>query len=190
MQFNIEGQTLITSLSPELGYLLWNRAIDCASYDTGNLRRSIVMSKNGGSQKQYVYNAMNALYLHYLEEGMGPIKKHKGYISEKTMAIFITEIIYYLKTGKTSEVATIPLITLNKSKNGPMFHEKRIMGKFDVAWQTLTADDRRKMSRFKYGTKNRLTVEKELVTGSERARIKRDYRIMGLANERVFTNQR
>lgn len=165
------------NMSSELGLLLWNRAVDCAPYDTGNLRRSIVMSKNMPTQKQYIYNAMNALYLDYLEKGEGPVKKHKGFISQKTMSAFITELIYYYKTGRPSSPATIPVIGLTKSKNGPMFHEKRIMKNFGVAWQKVTADDRRKMSRFTYGTKNRLNIEKELITGSQRARIKRDYRI-------------
>ena len=67
---------------------------------------------------------------------------------KKTVGVFIAEIIYYLKTGRTSTVATIPQITLKTSKQGPMFYEKRIMKKFDVAWQKLTADDRQKNVTF------------------------------------------
>ena len=186
MDFNVITALNIDGLPLELGFVLWNRAIDCAPYDTGNLRRSILMTKNSSTKKQYVYNAMNALYLDYLEKGQGPIKKHKGYISEKTVGVFIAEIIYYLKTGRTSTVATIPQITLKTSKQGPMFYEKRIMKKFDVAWQKLTADDRQKMSRFKYGTKSRLTIEKELIKGSQSARLNRIFKL----SDNVFIDEK
>ena len=72
MDFYIETDGNVTTMTPELGNWLWHIAIAYAPYDTGNLRRAITMSKNSPLRKQYIYNALNAIYLHYLEEGMGP----------------------------------------------------------------------------------------------------------------------
>ena len=51
MDFNVITALNIDGLPLELGFVLWNRAIDCAPYDTGNLRRSILMTKNSSTKK-------------------------------------------------------------------------------------------------------------------------------------------
>lgn len=150
MDFNIQTNNNITTMSPALGMWLWNIAVSNAPMDTGNLRRAITMNKNSDTKKQYVYNALNAVYLHYLEEGMGPVKKHKGFISNKTVGDFIQELIYYFKTGKTGMITTPPVATLTISKHGPMFYEKKIANSLGWSDRTLTADDRQKLSQIRY----------------------------------------
>lgn len=150
MDFNIETDGKTTTMSSELGMWLWNLAVSNAPIDTGNLRRAITMTKNSGTKKQYVYNALNAVYLHYLEEGMGPVKKHKGYISQKTMGDFIQELIYYFKTGKTGMITTPPVATLTTSKWGPMFYERKMAQALGWSDKQITADDRRKLSQIRY----------------------------------------
>jgi ribosomal protein L13 len=150
VDFNVETNKQINHLSSELGMWLWNIAVSDAPIDTGNLRKAITMTKNGAKSKQYVYNALNAVYLHYLEEGLGPIKKHKGFISEKTVGDFIQEIIYYVKTGKTGLITTPPVATLQMSKNGKMFYEKKIANSLGWSGNQLSADDRKKLSQIRY----------------------------------------
>ena len=150
MDFNITTDGKVTTLSPELGMWLWNVAVSNAPIDTGNLRRAITMTKNSPTKKQYVYNALNAVYLHYLEEGMGPVKKHKGFISQKTMGDFIQELISYFKTGKTGMITTPPVATLTVSKHGHMFYERKMARALGWSDKQITADDRRKLSQIRY----------------------------------------
>jgi len=156
MDFHIETDQEITELSSGLGYWLWNLAVVLAPYDTGNLRRSIVMSANSSNHKKYVYNTMNAFYLDYLERGVGNIKKYKGFIEERTVGRMVEEVI-------------------QTSSNGAMFHEKTILKKLGVDLDDveITGDDRKYLSRMKYGTKNRLKYERDNVKGSERAKNER-----------------
>jgi hypothetical protein len=179
MDFNIETDQKITELSSGLGYWLWNLAVVLAPIDTGNLRRSIVMSANSANHKRYVYNTMNAFYLDYLERGIGPIKKYQGFIEYRTVGRMIEEVIHYCITAKTGLLTGKPMTTLQVSSNGPMFHEKDILSKLKVDLNEIeiTADDRKYMSRIKYGTKNRLKYERDNVRGSERAKIRRLYKM-------------
>jgi hypothetical protein len=160
MNFNVSTEKDINTLSPQLGMWLWNIAVSNSPIDTGNLRRAITMNTNSLTKKKYVYNAFNAIYLHYLEEGMGPVKKHKGFISEKTVGDFIQELIYYFKTGKTGMVTTPPVATLSMSKNGPMFHERKISKFLDWSSKELSADDRQKLSQLRYRALNNSNRER------------------------------
>ena len=179
MDFYIETDEEITRLSEGLGYKLWNMAVALAPYDTGNLRRSIVMSANSPTHKRYVYNVMNALYLDYLERGVGNIKKYQGFIENLTVGSMVEEIIHYCLTNESYIHTGKPTVTLQVSSNGAMFHEKRIahkMGLDDVELD-ITADDRKYMSRIKYGTRKRLKYEKDNVRGSERVKVRRLYKM-------------
>jgi len=51
-----------------VGYLMWNIAVMLAPYDTGNLRRSITMTKNGMSRINIRYNTMQANYIKFLRD--------------------------------------------------------------------------------------------------------------------------
>jgi len=179
MDFYIETDEAITTLNNGLGYRLWNMAVALAPYDTGNLRRSIVMSANTDTHKRYVYNVMNALYLDYLERGVGPIKKYQGFIENLTVGSMIEELIHYCISPEGYGSFSKPTIRLQVSSNGAMFHEKRIahkMGLDDVELD-ITADDRKYMSRIKYGTRKRLKYERDNVRGSERAKVRRLYKM-------------
>lgn len=150
MDFNINTSGKVTSMTPELGNWLWHIAIAYAPYDTGNLRRAITMNKNSSTRKQYIYNALNAIYLHYLEKGMGPVKKHKGFISNLTVGNMIQELIAYFKTGKTGILTFPPSATLTVSKQGPMFYERKMINALGWSKTQLTADDRKKLSQMRY----------------------------------------
>lgn len=83
----------------QLGMSLWNIAIARAPYETGNLRRSIMLAKNTENQIRFVYDDYRAYYLNYLEEGIGRVKKHIGFIEYKTVNSMIMEMLKYLNTG-------------------------------------------------------------------------------------------
>ncbi len=178
MDFHVDTDLQIEVLNSALGYWLWNLAVVLAPYDTGNLRRSITMSANSDTHKKYVYNTMNAMYLDYLERGIGPIKKHMCFIEHKTVGRFVEEIIDYFKVGKNISLGK-PTVTLQISKQGAMFYEKKILHRMGLDDMELdvTADDRKYMSRFEFGTKHRMKYEKNNVRGSERARVRRLYKM-------------
>lgn len=177
MNFYVETERVIEGFDYDLGISLWNIAVGLAPYDTGNLARSITLNRNSDTVKSYYYNAFNAMYLHYLEMGQGPVKKYKGFIAQDTVVAFIEELIYWIKTGDIGTTAIIPRITLRKTKTSAQFYEKAIMRKMKVKGDTITADDRRKMSRIKYGTQKRLEEEKKILKGALRANVRREYQM-------------
>jgi len=150
MDLKITTDLDIDVLSSELGFWLWNIAVSLAPIDTGNLRRAITMNSNTDTRKLFVYNAFNAIYLHYLEEGMGSVKKYKDFIKRDTMQAFIQEVIYYFKTGKAGLITGKPVASLNISKNGAMFYEKKIMRALNMNQKQITADDRMMLSQLRY----------------------------------------
>lgn len=150
MNFAITTDLDIDGMSSELGFWLWNIAIAYAPYDTGNLRRAITMNSNTDTRKLFVYNAFNAIYLHYLEEGMGSVKKYKNFIKQDTMMAFIQEVMYYFKTGKTGSLTGKPNINLKTSEQGAMFYEKKILKSLNMNNKVLTADDRMMLSKLRY----------------------------------------
>jgi hypothetical protein len=140
--------------SKELAMWLWNIAVSLAPYDTGNLRRGITLNNSSNNKITVVYNAYTALYLHYLEEGMGSVKKHKGFISELTVGAFVQEIIFYIQTLKRPLIVSKPMTTLRVSEQGAMFYEKRILNAIGFSKTSLiTADDRQKLSNLRYMSK-------------------------------------
>jgi len=155
VEFYVQTDQDITYLPASLGYWLWNVAVLLAPEDTGNLKRSITMNRNSDKTKLITYNVFNAVYLHYLEEGMGSVKKYKDFIKTQTVGQFIVEIIDYIKTGKTKGFGTKPLVTLSISSNGAMFYERRMLKQLDGSKKNLTADDRKTLSQLRYnGLKN------------------------------------
>ncbi len=183
MEFYVTTEYDLQYLSYDLGKSFWNIAVGLAPYDTGNLRRSITLNKNSATWKHIYYNAFNAMYLHYLEMGQGPVKKYKDFIGGNTVGAIIEELIYYIKSGgQITQSSNTPKITLKKTETSAQFYEKAIMRKMKVAGDTITADDRRKMSRIRYGTQSRLQYEREVMRGAMRARVEREYRM----SERVF----
>lgn len=150
MDFNITTDVEIKELSNGLGYWLWNIAVSLAPYDTGNLRSAITLNANSSTRKKYVYNALNAHYLHYLEMGEGPITKHTGFISERTVSSFLMEIIAYIKTGKEPLITSKPMVVLRESRHGAMFNERKILKRLKMNTDFLTGDDRKKLSQITF----------------------------------------
>ncbi len=131
-------------LGPELGYSIWNIAVACAPYRTGNLRSGIALQNNGPKIKRIMYNDYDAYYLNYLEEGIGRVKRHKGFIENKTVNMIYSETANYLTYGKAS-FSGIPTVSLRSDKAR---NYERIMLRninYDLN-KRITANDRAKLS--------------------------------------------
>lgn len=147
----------IETSQPKLNYFLgfdtnlanaiWNITVINAPRDTGNLQRNISMTASTRKKIEIFYNAFNAPYLHFLEEGIGPIKKHQGYINEKTVGDVFNLLITYYKKG-LSGIYARPTITLKESKHGPMFSEKKLLKEMKQNLNSvLNADERMQLGR-------------------------------------------
>lgn len=174
MDWRITTDVDIEKLSPDLAMWLWNIAVAIAPYDTGNLRRAITLNKASDTKITIKYNAFNALYLHYLEEGMGSVKKHTGFISDDTVMAFVSELIMYFRTGKPGLLVNKPVTTLRLSSNTPMYHERKILSKLGYSVSDpVTADERREMSQIKY---RKLTDSNRVGVGGKKTFVRRLYR--------------
>lgn len=135
----------IPKLEQDLGYSMWNIAVNKSPYRTGNLRRNISLQNNGPKVKRIYYNDFEAKYLHYLEEGMGRVKKHKGFIGEKTVGAILSEVYSYILTGKPTFYG-IPTINLRTDR--PRNYERTILQQSGISIdKRITASDRAMLSR-------------------------------------------
>ena len=125
---------------------LWNVAVLNAPYWSGNLRSQIQRVNNESNNIVFKYNTNNAFYLHYLEQGIGPIKKHKGFIEHKTVMSMVQELIGFLSTEMYlwTNVSFFDIPTVTSSLATPMFYERNMMRKagIDPKLGTLNAQER------------------------------------------------
>ena len=91
-------------LDDDLANSIWQLLVYSAPYDTGNLRSAIKKQTTNKSKKiKFVYDESKAAYLILiLEEGVGPVKKHKDFISVKSVMEGTKELMYFLQTGKVT----------------------------------------------------------------------------------------
>lgn len=140
----------IKDLDTHLGMILWNLAVMVAPIDTGNLRRAITLAKNNRKNIRIQYNLLNANYIKFLEYGYGPVKKHKGFISNLTVSIFIETIINFIKVGNIDKglLSLPPLVVLNKAQS--VFNQEGKVAKMlNIGKRGLTANQRRQISRYR-----------------------------------------
>jgi len=131
-----------------LGIFLWNIAVMIAPYDTGNLRRSVTLAKNTNSKIDIQYNLLRANYLRFLEEGIGPVKKHYHFIEDKTRLAMVEQLIMFLKTGKQPMYMNYPYVELRNSKS--VFQtERRFLTGCNAQASVITPNVRRKISQIR-----------------------------------------
>jgi hypothetical protein len=138
-------------LSVSLGRAAWNIAVMNAPEDTGNLKRSIMLVNNTSKEIVIRYNLLTANYAQFLEDGVGPVKKYKGFISQNTTADIVEEIIYFAKNGTISDwtLGLKPLVALKKSYN--VFNKERQIMKerFGKVKPYITAEQRKQISKLR-----------------------------------------
>ena len=150
----------IKNLDQSLGMWFWNIAVMTAPYDTGNLRRAIALKKNTNKHIQIKYDTMKANYLHFLEMGIGPVKKHKGFIEDKTKLAITEQLIIYLKTGIKPLFTPVPFVALRSSRN-PFPRERGLLRAAGMNSKVISANERMKISQIYEGYWR--TVNKESI---------------------------
>lgn len=183
MEYNInvdvseETFERIRRFEPIMGYLAFNIAVIRAPMDTGNLRRSIALSKNSGTLKQIRYNTIDANYITFLEEGIGPVKKHKGFIGRDTVLASIEAIINLYETGSYPFVSFRPTVEL-KDTDKLFSRERNILNNHNIKSDKISADVRRNISRIhelEYRKTQGGNIKSSLSGSNSRANITRDF---------------
>jgi hypothetical protein len=136
------------SFDESLGMWFWNIAVMIAPYASGNLRRSITLASNNSKKINIRYNLMRANYMKFLEEGIGPVKKHTQFIGTKTRLAIVEQLIIYLQTGKKPMFTRTPYVSLRNTK-GVFPAEKAFLRSANMGTQTINANVRGKISQIR-----------------------------------------
>ena len=148
VELSEEQYEKVKNLDSSLGMWFWNMAVMLAPYDTGNLRRSITLVANTSKKINIRYNTMNANYIKFLEEGLGPVKKYKGFIENQTRIAIVEELIMYLKTGMKPMFTSAPFVALRSSQS-VFRQEKPFLVKSNMKTSSITPNVRRKISQIR-----------------------------------------
>ena len=148
-------ELLEKGLSSSFGYYAHNVAVMCAPYDTGNLRRAISLAQNTPKAIRIQYNHMIANYIYFLEEGIGPVTKHKGFISNVTAGAITEQLIGWVLTGKDPMFTPQPVVVLRTSKYRPFnvksnitgLSERDVLRQADMYSNAISASARKEVSK-------------------------------------------
>lgn len=101
----------------QMGNVFHNIAVMLAPYDTGNLRTSIFLMKNTNKNITIEYNHLIANYSYFLEEGLGSVKKYKGFISVDTHFAIVDTLVGYIQNGILPPMQSVPIVHLQSTTN-------------------------------------------------------------------------
>lgn len=134
----------IKELDPALGVWFWNIAVMNSPYDTGNLRRAITLNRNTSKVINIRFNTMQANYITFLEEGVGPVKKYKGFIGNNITLSIVEQLLGYLKTG-IRPIMKVPSVVLRGSKQ--VFRaERNMLRQAGMYQKAISATSRNRIS--------------------------------------------
>lgn len=122
----------IKDLDTSLGYWFWNLAVVNTPYDSGNARSAVSLASNTSKLIRIQYNLLIANYIKFLEEGLGPVKKHKGFIGNRTLAYIFYELATYLTSGKKPIIQSAPSVVMRHSQHKPFSITGRTLSERDV----------------------------------------------------------
>lgn len=149
--FYVTTDVPFEGLTSDLGYWLWNVLLVMIPYDTGNLRSSFKMRNNSTRRISFIFDDAEAYYVDYLEEGIGFVKKYKDFIKRDMFGTMLSEVIYFVKTGRTGLITSKPHVELRESQYGsPIGYENKILKYHGEHARNITATDRKHLSQIMY----------------------------------------
>ncbi len=138
--------------SKALGYWFWNIGVMGTPMDTGNARRSVVLAKNTSRHIRILWDLFMANYVEFLEKGVGPVKKYKGFISNDINGAILEETVSWLLTGK-EPMFTVhsprPFVSLQPSKHQPFSMERVFLRQANMNANRITANARMQISKIR-----------------------------------------
>lgn len=148
--FYVEAHEDWNGLTSDFAYWGWNASIIGIPYDTGNLRRSYKLKNNSKRTIKYAFDTTEAQYVNFLEEGIGPVTKYKGFIENGLVQILLSELIFFITTNQTGLLTNKPTVVLRESQyESPFPYERRIMRSLDLHDRRLNADQRKALSQIR-----------------------------------------
>lgn len=111
-----------------LGKFSHNIAVMIMAYDTGNARSAITLSHNTPTRFTIDYNLLKANYIKFLDDGVGPVKKHKGIVSSLTFGAIGEEVMNWVLTGNEPTFTSPPVVALRQSKYRPFGAKSSVTG--------------------------------------------------------------
>lgn len=148
----VEGENL-PKMSYKLGTSLLNIARRNTPIRTGNLRASIFMATNSTARKTYIMDSWNAYYGVFLNEGKGPVKRHKDFWSERIPTAMAAELANFYATGG-SDISLPILEPIPFKKDYVRNYERSLIKEHGFGSQKyVSASDRAWLSR-KYNLRN------------------------------------
>ena len=158
------NELLAKGFDPSLGGYFHNIAVMCMAYDTGNARSAISNSKNTPKHIQIHYDLIKANYIKFLDEGVGPVKKHKGIVSVLTTGVIAEELVGWLISGVNPTFTSAPVVALRQSKYRPFsakssvtgLSEKDVLAQSQMNTNAISAQARGEVSKVREYTYLRL----------------------------------
>ena len=158
------NELLANGFDPSLGGYFHNIAVMCMAYDTGNARSAISNSKNTPKHIQIHYDLIKANYIKFLDDGVGPVKKHKGIVSVLTTGVIAEELVGWLVSGKNPTFTSAPVVALRQSKYRPFsakssvtgLSEKDVLAQSQMNTNAISAQARGEVSKVREYTYLRL----------------------------------
>ena len=112
-------EILKNGFPPSLGKFSHNMAVMIMAYDTGNARSAITLSHNTPTRFTVSYDLLKANYIKFLDDGVGPVKKHKGIVSVLTVGAIGEQVMNWVLTGNEPTFTSAPVVALRQSKYRP-----------------------------------------------------------------------
>ena len=111
-----------------LGQYAHNIAVMIMRYDTGNAKSAISLTHNSPKSFTIDYNLLKAKYVKFLDEGVGPVKKHKGIVSVLTVGAIAEEMVGWILSGTNPTFTSPPVVALRQSKYRPFSAKSSVTG--------------------------------------------------------------
>ena len=147
-----------------LGQYAHNIAVMIMAYDTGNARSAISLTTNTSKRFTVDYNLLKANYIKFLDEGVGPVKKHKGIVSVLTVGAIAEEMVGWILSGTNPTFTSAPVVALRQSQYRPFgakssvtgLSEKDVLRQSQMNTNTISAQARQEVSKIREYTYLRL----------------------------------
>lgn len=129
-----------------LAFQLWNVAVAGTPMDTGNARANTKLLVSNEKTIAIGWDTFNANYVDFLERGVGPVKKYKGFISVGVFGSFIRTITEWAYFGKVMGSWSTPVVFTSVS-NSPFVAERGFLSKAGFSTRKINAIQRERISQ-------------------------------------------
>lgn len=146
--FGIANTNDLKDFPQSLAFQLWNIAVAGTPMDTGNARANTKLLVSNEKTIAIGWDTFNANYVDFLERGVGPVKKYKGFISVGVFGSFIQAITEWAYFGKVMGSWSTPVVFTSVSKS-PFVAERGILRKVGFSTRKINAIQRERISQIR-----------------------------------------